>query len=231
MTSVFSVAVLIYSGADILDFSGPLEIFSTGPPADKPRSFITTTFSHHNPVKASANAMTLVPDASFADVESKLEDYDVLVVPGGDPRALKAYVQTKEGQEVAALIRKFSELKPRKEQGSRVLQSVCTGTLLLATSGILENRTVTTHHMSYELLKQMSDEAAGGESNTNVVRKRWVDAGTTEAGVRIVNAGGVSSGLDASLWVVEQLAGKEIAEWTAEIVEFERRNQEAGWGV
>ncbi|KAF2795865.1 class I glutamine amidotransferase-like protein [Melanomma pulvis-pyrius CBS 109.77] len=231
MTAVFSVAVLIYPGADILDFSGPLEIFSTGPPADKPRTFITTTFSHHNPVKASANAMTLVPDASFTDVESKLEDYDVLVVPGGDPRALKAYLETKEGKEIAALIKKFSELKPRKEQGSRVLQSVCTGTLLLAASGILENRTVTTHHIAYDLLKQMSDEAAGGESHINVVRKRWVDAGTTEAGVRIVNAGGVSSGIDASLWVVEQLAGKEIAEWTAEIVEFERRNQEAGWGV
>ncbi|KAF2703836.1 class I glutamine amidotransferase-like protein [Pleomassaria siparia CBS 279.74] len=228
MAPVFNVAVLIYPGADILDFNGPLEIYSTYPPEGTPRPFHTTTFSHHNPVKASAGALTVVPDASFSSVEAALENYDILVIPGGD---VIKYTSTAEGKEITALIKRFTELKPREEQGSRVLQSVCTGTLLLAAAGILANRTVTTHHMCYEILKKMTDEAAGGESNTNVVRKRWVDAGTTEAGVRIVNAGGVSSGIDASLWVIEQLAGKKVAEWTAELVEFERRKQEDGWGV
>jgi putative intracellular protease/amidase len=231
MAPIFNVAVLVYSGADILDFCGPLEIYSTIQPPGTQQYFKTTTFAYHDSVKVGGGTLVVQPEASFAEVQDKLDNYDILVIPGGHPEDLIAYTKTEEGKEVTALIKRFSELAPRKEQGSRVLQTVCTGTLLVAASGILANRTVTTHHMAYEILKKMTDEAAGGESNTIVVKKRWVDAGTTDAGVRIVNAGGVSSGLDASLWVIEQLVGKESADWTAEIVEFERRNQEAGWGM
>jgi hypothetical protein len=73
----------------------------------------------------------------------------------------------------------------------------------------------------------VADEAAGGDSKINVKTTRWVDAGTTDAGVRIINAGGVSSGIDTSLWIVEELAGKEAADWAAELAEFERRTK--GW--
>jgi hypothetical protein len=79
----------------------------------------------------------------------------------------------------------------------------------------------------FDTLKQVADEAAGGDSKVNVVKRRWVDAGTTDAGVRIVNAGGVSSGIDSALWIVEQLAGKKAADWAAEVAEFERRPK--GW--
>jgi putative intracellular protease/amidase len=231
MAPVFNVAILVYHGADILDFCGPLEIYSTIQPPGTQQYFKTTTFGHHNAIKACGGALTVTPDAPLREVRNNLKDYDILLIPGGDPSALVQYIKTEEGKDVIALIKNFSELAPRKEQGSRILQTVCTGALLVAASGVLAHRTVTTHHVAYELLKELADEAARGESNTNVVRKRWVDAGTTDAGVRIVNAGGVSSGLDASLWVVEQLIGKDSANWTAEIVEFERRNQEAGWGV
>lgn len=231
MSPTFNVALLLYPNADILDITGPLEIYSTLPPPGTKSHFTTTTFSHHNPVKLGSGALTLIPDLSFQTIQDNLNEYDLLVIPGGDPAALIAYVKTEEGKQVTKLIKKFSELEPRKEQGSRVLQTICTGTLIVAAAGILEKRTVTTHHIAYDLVKEMADEAAGGDSGTEVVRKRWVDAGTTDAGVRIVNAGGVSSGLDASLWVVEQLAGKESADWTADVVEFERRDQEAGWGV
>ncbi|KAF2004162.1 class I glutamine amidotransferase-like protein [Amniculicola lignicola CBS 123094] len=227
----FSVAVFIYPGADILDFAGPIEIYTTGSPPGVESPFKLITFAHENPLQASAKALTVVPDATFSEVESKIEEYDLLVVPGAAPDLLKTYIDSKEGGEIQALLRKFVTLSPRKEQGQRVLQSVCTGSLLLGASGILAHRTVTSHHMSYDLLKELCDKAAGGDSCTNVVRNRWVDAGTTEAGVRIVNAGGVSSGLDASLFISELLAGKERANWAAEIVEFERRAQDDGWGA
>jgi hypothetical protein len=37
----------------------------------------------------------------------------------------------------------------------------------------------------------------------------------------------VSSGIDTSLWITEELAGKEAADWAAELTEFERRIK--GW--
>jgi hypothetical protein len=77
------------------------------------------------------------------------------------------------------------------------------------------------------MLKKVADDAAGGDSKINVLKKRWVDSGSTDTGVRIISAGGVSSGIDSALWIVEELAGKKAADWASEVAEFERRPQ--GW--
>ncbi|KAF2727501.1 class I glutamine amidotransferase-like protein [Polyplosphaeria fusca] len=231
MASVFNTAVLLYPGADVLDFSGPVEIFSTTPPPDTPKSFSVTTFAAENPLKAANGELVYVPAKSLDDVAASLVDYDILVVPGAWPEKIAEYVGGETGKKVVALVKKFSELPPRKEVGKRVILSVCSGALILGYSGILAGRTVTTHHMCYELLGEIIDKEAGGDGKANVVKKRWVDAGKTESGVQIVNAGGVSSGIDASLFVVESLVGKEKADWAAEIAEFGRRGQDEAWGV
>ncbi|CAO2652124.1 Nn.00g004070.m01.CDS01 [Neocucurbitaria sp. VM-36] len=228
MPGPFKVAVYLYPNADILDFSGPIEVYSTRP-FDGKGSFTITTFAHHNPVKTDSGALVYIPNSTFAEIEPKVEDFDILVIPGAAFDVIMDVTQSEEGKQLSALLRKFAASKPREETGKRVLQSVCSGSILVAASGLLANRTATTHHLGLDMLKQVADEAAGGQSNINVVRKRWVDSGTTDAGVRIVNAGGVSSGIDTSLWVVEQVAGKQAADWAAEVAEFERRD--AAWGV
>jgi putative intracellular protease/amidase len=227
----FKVAIYLYPHADLLDFSGPAEIYCHHHSASfsGPSPFSVTSFAHHNPVKSASSALVYVPNASFADVASRIEDFDILVIPGAHNATITDLIKSKEGKELSDLIRRFAGAKPRQETGKRVLQSVCTGAVLLAASGVLAGRTVTTHHTALDLLKKVADEAAGGDANVNVVRQRWCDAGTTEAGVRIVTAGGVSSGIDATLWVVEQTHGKEAADFVAEIAEFERRD--GGWGV
>jgi putative intracellular protease/amidase len=221
-----TVAVYLYHNADILDFTGPTEIYSHGP-FEGPAPFKVTTFAHHNPITTIAGAMTYIPNATFKEIEPKIEDFDILVIPGAGPDTITALSKSEEGKELSALLRKFVASKPRQETGKRVLQSVCTGSVLLAASGVLAGRDATTHHMFFDMLKQVADEAAGGDSKINVLKTRWVDAGTTDAGVRIINAGGVSSGIDTSLWIVEQLVGKQAADWAAEISEFERRTK--GW--
>lgn len=223
--STFSVAVYLYPKADILDFSGPTEIYSTRP-FDSPGRFKITSFAHHNPVPAAdQGALTYVPNATFADIESRIEDFDILVIPGAAFITIEELIKSKEGKELSALLRRFAGLQPRKETGKRVLQSVCSGSILLAASGVLANRDATTHHLGFDMLKQVADEAAGGDSKINVLKTRWVDSGLTDAGVRIVNAGGVTSGIDASLYIVEKLAGREAADWAAEVVEFDRRTK------
>jgi putative intracellular protease/amidase len=225
----FNVAILLYPNADIVDFSGPLEIFSCSAYGGREKVFNTTTFSFHNPITVGAGNLTVVPQASLNEIESKLEEYDILVVPGGAPEDIKEMLAKEEGKAIVRLIQRFVALEPRKEQGHRIALSVCTGALVLAAANVLKGRTVTTHHIAYELIEEMADEAAGGESGTKCVKKRWVDAGKTEAGVRIVNAGGVTSGIDASLFVVELVAGKEGAQFAADLVEFERRGQDDAW--
>jgi transcriptional regulator GlxA family with amidase domain len=227
MAPSFNVAILLYPTADILDFSGPIEIYSSTRPMGE--VFKTTTFARETSLQAGIGGLTLTPDKSFAEVEASLSNYDILVIPGADPVRIKEMIDEDGGKAYISLIRKFTALAPRQETGHRIIQSVCTGALFLAAAGVLQNRTATTHHISYDLIKEVADEAAGGDSNINVVRKRWVDAGMTDAGVRIVNAGGVTSGIDTSLYLVELLVGSSKAESVADLVEFVRRGQDDAW--
>jgi putative intracellular protease/amidase len=224
----YKVAVYLFPGGDLLDFSGPVEIYSASPnPAEPPFEIIS--FAHYSPVKPQTSALVYTPNTSFEEMAKKIEDYDILVIPGSHGDVINSVISSKEGKELFALIKRFASLPPRTPGGKRFLQSVCTGAILLAASGVLENRTVTTHHLDFELLRQVADEAAGGDANVEIVKKRWVNAGTTDAGVTIVNAGGVSSGIDTSLWIYEQFVGKKAEDWVAEVAEFERRGE--AWGV
>ena len=225
----FKVAVYLYPKADLLDFSGPTEIYSHSYEQDREQGFAVTSFAHQNPVTSSSSALVYIPNATFADISARIEDFDILVIPGAHYDTIADLIKTDEGKELSQLIQKFTQAKPRSETGKRILQSVCTGSILVAASGVLAGRTITTHHMGLDMLKRVADDAAGGDSKVNVVRQRWVDAGTTEAGVRIINAGGVSSGIDTTLWIVEQVYGKKAADHAAKIAEFERRD--AAWGV
>lgn len=132
----FTVAVYLYPGADILDFTGPTEIYSSGP-FDGDGPFKITSFAHHNPVKTKSGAMTYVPNGTFHELRSRLEDFDVLVIPGALFHTIEELIGSEEGKELLALLRAFAASKPRKETGKRVLHSVCTGSVLLAASGIL----------------------------------------------------------------------------------------------
>lgn len=220
----FKVAVYLYNGADVLDFSGPVEIYTSGP-LDGPGPFTVTSFAHHKTITASSAALVYTPNLTFEEMEPKIADFDVLVIPGAHPNTIVDLIKTEDGKALSALLRKFVSAKPRAESGKRVLQSVCTGALLLAASNVLAGRDVTTHHMTFDKFKEIADEAAGGDSKINIKRTRWVDGGYTEAGVRIITAGGVSSGIDTSLYIVGELAGKEAADWAADLVEFERRSK------
>jgi putative intracellular protease/amidase len=221
------VAIYLYPHADILDFSGPTEVYAAGPFDGTPAPFAITSFAHHNRIESANVALTYIPNTTFAEIAPKIEDYDVLVIPGAGFDTIDALNKSAEGKELLELLRKFVASKPRQETGKRVLQSVCSGSIILAAAGVLAGRDATTHHLGFDILKQVADEAAGGDSKISVKHTRWVDAGTTEAGVRIINAGGVSSGIDTSLWIVEELAGKKAADWAAELMEFERRTK--GW--
>jgi transcriptional regulator GlxA family with amidase domain len=229
--SQFKVAVYLYPQSDLLDFSGPTEIYCHQHSLEEnaPNPFVVTSFAHENTVVSASPALVYQPNMTFADMAAQITDYDILVIPGAGDKTILDLIATDAGKQLLALIQQFAAAKPRAETGKRFLQSVCTGSVLLAAAGVLAGRTTTTHHLFYDLLKKVADEAAGGESHINVVKKRYVDAGATEAGVRIVTAGGVSSGIDATLYIVQETFGKEKADWVAEVAEFERR--EAAWGA
>jgi transcriptional regulator GlxA family with amidase domain len=88
-----------------------------------------------------------------------------------------------------------------------VMASVCTGALLLAHAGVIGTRRAATHHAA------RADLAATGAI---VVHDRVVDDGD------LLSCGGVTSGLDLALWMVERFASEELAEAIAANMEYVR---------
>lgn len=84
----------------------------------------------------------------------------------------------------------------------------CGGSLALAMAGLVEGRTATTHALGINLL-----DAAG----VHAVRARVVDDGD------LVSGGGVTSGLDVALYLLERDFGSHTAHAVEQLFEYERR--------
>jgi transcriptional regulator GlxA family with amidase domain len=93
--------------------------------------------------------------------------------------------------------------------------SVCTGAFVLAKAGLLKGRPATTHHDFF-------DEFAKAHPDVTLRRGlRFVESG------RVATAGGLTSGIDLALRVVERYFGRDVAQATADYMEY----QSTGWRV
>jgi putative intracellular protease/amidase/YHS domain-containing protein len=94
-----------------------------------------------------------------------------------------------------------------------VTMSVCTGAFILAKTGLLSGKAATTHHSAYkEFALQFPDiEVKRGA--------RFVETGN------LATSGGLSSGIDLALRVVERYFGRKVAADTAYNMEY----QGQGW--
>ncbi|MEU4235744.1 DJ-1/PfpI family protein [Actinoplanes sp. NPDC026619] len=86
--------------------------------------------------------------------------------------------------------------------------TVCGGSLALAMAGLIEGRHANTHVLGFDML-----EATG----VHAVRARVVDDGD------LISAGGVTSGLDLALHLLERDFGPQIAHAVEQLFEYERR--------
>ncbi len=191
--------VLLYPGFDELDALAPWEVLSSLAEAlPEQHSAALVTLDGTTAVTASHGAV-LQPHGPLADRP------DVLVVPGGGwsrrDGAPGAWATAQEGSVPAAIAR-------RHARGS-VIASVCTGAMLLSAAGLLTGRPATTHHTALADLR-----AAGAEI---VHGARVVDDGD------IVTAGGVTSGLDLVLWLLERFVAPQAALLAERELEYERR--------
>ena len=102
----------------------------------------------------------------------------------------------------------------RQAERADVVMSVCTGAAKLAAAGLLDGKTATTHH----------DFVAG--FNARFPRVHFVpSARFIQADPVILTAGGLTSGIDGALHIVERYFGREVARQTAAYMEYEG----AGW--
>jgi len=195
------IDILLFDGFDELDAIAPFEVLRAAAAAGA--DFTTRLLTLH-PVRevTASNGLRVRADAALSQLGDD-ERPQVLVVPGGGWNARKPQGARAEAErgEVPAQLAQLHE-------AGTTLAGVCTGGMLIATAGLLSGRPAITHHGAIGDLR-----AAGA----NIVDARVVDDGD------IVTAGGVTSGLDLALWLVERFTGPQIAQHVERQLEYERR--------
>ncbi|KAF4341594.1 DJ-1 domain protein [Fusarium beomiforme] len=218
------VCILMFQGHDVLDYTGPYEVFANvlhNPGSENPKQIFDITLIATDIIIQSSRSLCVNRHISIQEALTRIMDYDILIVPGGPVRTLKGLCRH-DSTEVE-FIRSFAALPQRIERQGRVILSVCTGALLLGYIGILQGRKATTHHKALDALRHICGSIGGsGETGTDVIRARYVDGGALSNGTRIVTSGGISSGIDASLYVLSLVTGREIATTAMQIMEFVR---------
>lgn len=223
---IYQVAALVFNGADILDICGPLCFLSdtryNADPNDLKPAFKIHLIGDGPNVEIGAIPLTMKVEMSIQEALERLDDFDIMVVPGG-PGPVVHRVIHEPGSSVLNFIKAFCIPRPEEADDPRILFSVCTGSLLLAAAGALTGRSATTHHQRLDDLRKMDGTINVVSSVDENQVTRYVDGGLGKNGIHVVTAGGVTCGLDASLYVAELKVGRGPAERTAEVNEHQWR--------
>jgi len=184
-----SIGIVAFPGAEVLDITGPYEVFAFANMilqkegiAQEAAYTIAVLAEQPGPV-TTMTGMQIIADQSFNQIDI---NFDTLLIPGGDPKVLLANTR------VVELINDM-ELKVRR------LVSVCTGAFLLAESGLLDGRRATTHWNYCTEFKEKYPRV-------NLEPDRiFIKEGN------ILTSGGITSGIDLALAMVEEDWGQKLA--------------------
>jgi len=191
MPQARNLAILLFDDAEVLDFCGPFEVFSVASNQTAQPSFNVFTVAKKSPILA-RNRLSVNPTYMLDTCPRA----DLLLVPGG--------LGSRREIHNDSLIDWISQ----KAHAAELVMSVCTGALLLGKAGLLESLEITTHHVAYELLREIVPTATVHED------RRFVDSG------KIITSAGIAAGIDMSLHVVERLLGADVAMATARHMEY-----------
>jgi transcriptional regulator GlxA family with amidase domain len=183
--------LLIFDGAEELDFAGPWEVFTTSGMQRAKGDIAVLIAERPGPVRC-AKGMRVMPDHTFNEHPPP----DVLLVPGGlgTRREVANSVITDWIRAVSAT--------------AIWTTSVCTGALLLHEAGPARGRRVATHYAFEDTLQARGD--------ITVVRDaRYVVDGS------LVTSQGVSAGIDMALWLIGRLHGREHARAVRRYIQYD----------
>jgi len=169
-------AILLYDKFTALDCIGPYEVLSNLPGTD-----VKFVSRDGGLIRADSGRLAIMTDYSIDDVPSPA----IVLVPGGP------------GDQAAGADARICAWLRKAHETTKWTTSVCTGSIILASAGLLDGLEATTHWASYDRL------AARG---AKPVARRVVRQG------KIITAAGVSSGIDMALELARLEQGDEVAQ-------------------
>jgi len=155
MSTPLQIGLLLFPKVTQLDFTGPLQVFSSVPGAK-----VHLIWKRIEPV-ASDSVLTLTPTTTFADCPQ----LDVICVPGGFGTD-----EMVNDEEMLDFLRK-------QAKGAKYITSVCTGSLVLGAAGLLRGYRATTHWSAMDHLAPFG--ATPTRTRVCVDRNRVTGGGVT----------------------------------------------------
>ncbi|MGE3957226.1 MAG: DJ-1/PfpI family protein [Vicinamibacterales bacterium] len=181
------LGIVLYPGFEVLDVFGPVEMWSYVP------EFQVVMIAEKGGAVRSAQGVDVIAQYSFATAPP----LDIMMVPGG------------VGTRTELLNPAFLDYLKAQNARTEVTTSVCTGSALLAKTGMLKGHKATSN-------KNFFSMAVNEDPSVDwIVKARWVDDG------KFVTSSGVSAGTDMALGLVMKLFGRDRARQLARSLEYE----------
>jgi len=183
------IGILVFPDVEVLDITGPFEVFNFAN-----LSLIRQDFTRENiysikllaekagPV-TTLSGMQIVADDIYGELSN---EFDTLLIPGGDIEKALA------NEKLIAWLKAMSSRVRR-------LVSVCTGAFLLAEAGLLNGCRATTH---WHYCQQLSKDYPSVQVEPNYI---FIQDG------HIFTSGGITSGIDLTLALLEDDWGRDLA--------------------
>src|SRR6185369_2805425 len=191
------VAFAISEGATVIDFAGPWEVFQDVHVSDR-----GSNHDDQMPFQLFTVAEKIETITGSGGLKL-VPDYTFENVP--TPKVVVVPAQ-RGSQALHAWLRKIAP-------STDLVMSVCTGAFQLGKAGLLNGKSATTHHEFLDRFAQTFPE---------VTVKRGLRFVEED---RISTAGGLSSGIDLALRVVDRYFGRDVAQATATYMEYQGK----GW--
>jgi transcriptional regulator GlxA family with amidase domain len=182
------IATVLFEGFELLDVFGPLEIFGMLPD----RFTMSLVGPNAGPVRSSHGPL-VIADCSYSNAPPA----DVVLVPGGTGNRPLIKDQT------------FLAWLARWASSAELVASVCTGSVMLASAGLLQGYRATSN-------KRLFSWAAGhGDDVEWVPEARWVEDRNRWT------SSGYAAGMDMTLAIIARLHGEPLALQVARDIELE----------
>ena len=182
------IGAVLFENFEILDFFGPLEMFGLL----KEEAEITVIAEKAGAVKSSGG-----PSGHAEVAMEDAHGFDVLLIPGG--------IGTRKEMHNGPFMRELVRLA----EASRLVMTVCTGSYLLAKTGLLDGRKTTTNKKVFRMVAEAAPAVEW------IAKARWVRDG------KYLTSSGISAGMDLSLAVIAELFSHERAGEIADHAEYE----------
>ena len=174
-----TIAVVLYPGLTALDMIGPFQVLKE----------LERLAPHYRTVVVGERAepmdtdvhVRMIPERTFAEVRHPY----AIVVPGGRIATIRAMSDP--------VMREYVRTAAASAE---IVASVCTGSLILASVGLLEGRRATTNWFFDKILERFG---------ARYLRRRWVEDG------KFITSAGVSAGIDMGLYLASRLTDEATA--------------------